>query len=88
LDNYAQLLSKNMQLSLSKKRPAKGALLLLLAIACGQKGFAQQGGQLVVIEQDAKSKGLANATVTVKNKISREKQSLTICQWIATTVFW
>ncbi|WP_313239858.1 SusC/RagA family TonB-linked outer membrane protein [Sphingobacterium multivorum] len=64
-----------MQQFSTGKRPAKGALLLLLAIAFGQKGFAQQSGELVVIVQDAKSKGLANATVTIKNKSSNLKRS-------------
>lgn len=64
-----------MQLSLTTKRPTKGALLLLFAIAAGQLGFAQQRGELVVIVQNAESKGLANATVTVKNKLGNLKRS-------------
>lgn len=72
---YAPILMKNMQISLTMKTPTKGALLLLLAIAFGQMGFAQQRGELVVIVQDAQAKGLASATVTVKNKVGNLKRS-------------
>lgn len=71
---YAPLIMKNMRISLTMKKPGKATLLLLLTIAVGHRGFAQERGELVVIVQDAQTKALANATVTLMNKVNNLKR--------------
>lgn len=66
-DKLCTIFNTDMRLFLTNSIPRKGIMLLLLTVFMGSWAIAQQSGEVVVIVQDAESKGLANATITLSN---------------------